>query len=90
MGGMVTLDSIVESCFKFFKSKSLCIPNKDTIGKLMQLLFNAVPCFLYEKGKRCVAYKGVQLRSPETHDSVALPNHCELKEMSHNVLCFEI
>ena len=60
-GGMVTLESIKEQCYKFFESDSLCIPNKDTIGKLMQPLFSAVPCFLCENGK-C----GLQESSAET------------------------
>ena len=88
-GGMVTLESIIEQCYQFFEAKLLCIPNKDTIGKLMQPLFSAVPCLLCENGKKCVAYKKVQLR-PEAQDGVVLPNYCELKKMSYNVLKFDM
>ena len=86
---MVTLESIIEQCYQFFEAKLLCIPNKDTIGKLMQPLFSAVPCLLCENGKKCVAYKKVQLR-PEAQDGVVLPNYCELKKMSYNVLKFDM
>ena len=36
-----------------------------------------------------VAYKKVQLR-PEAQDGVVLPNYCELKKMSYNVLKFDM
>ena len=56
----------------------------------MQPLFSEVPCFLCENRKKTHEfYKKVQPR-PETQDGVVLPNHCEIKKMSYNVLKFDM